>query len=236
MLLTAALARLNATPFPEPSEEVRISFVNLVKLMVDKNEVEVIPFLNELSATLSKVLLDSNPDMKENCAKFLGVLSAKLKKTLGHYARPMLSSLIQNTKHQRSKIRKASIRAIGDVIKTDHAPPLLKDILGQLKGLLNDKIAEVRRELHVVVKEWLANFDLSYLKMFECDLVMILLAGVGDEAADIAQLCVEGLDFYGTNLQKLLDELKEDVSAINPNSFDEEFQSRMNAIQCYPSL
>ena len=121
--------------------------------------------------------------------------------------------------------------AICDVIKTDHAPPLLKDILPQVKALLNDKIAEVRRELHVMVNMWLANFDLSYLKMFECDLIMILLAGVGDEVTEISQLCVEGLNFYGTNLQKLLDELKEDVSAINPKSFDEEFEKRMNAMK-----
>lgn len=199
--------------------------------MAEKNEVEMIPFLSELAATLSKLLLDPNPTMKENCATFLGLLSTKLKTKLGHHARPILSSLIKNTKHQRLRIRRLSLRAIGDVVKTDHAPPLLKDILGQLKGLLNDKIAEVRKELHIIVKEWLSNFDLSYLKMFEGDLIMILLAGVGDENKEIAQLCVESLDFYGTNLRKLLDELKEDTSIVDPNSFDKEFQKRMSALQ-----
>ena len=230
VLLTAALARLNGTPFPEQSEEVRISFINLIKLMVDKNEVEVIPFLSDLSNTLARVLLDPNPAMKENCARFLGVLAGKLKAKLGHYVRPILNSLVVNITHQRSLIRRLSMRAIGDVVKTDCAAPLLKDIMGSLKFLLGDKIPDVRKQLYVVVREWLASFDYTYLKTFECDLISILLTGVGDESIEISELCIESLNFYGTNLRKLLEELKEDTKNIDPNSFDVEFQKRMASI------
>ena len=196
--------------------------------MVEKNEVEVIPFLAELTSSLSKVLLDANPAMKEECAMFLGILSHKLKTKIGHHSKAMLASLVQNTKHQRSKVRRLSIRAIGDVIKTDNAPPLLKDVVSQLKLLVNDKIAEVRKELYLVVKEWLASFDITYLRMFECDLVLLLLAGVGDESPEIAQHCVDSLEFYGSNLQKLLAEIGEDTSAVNPHSFDDKFQKRVS--------
>eukprot|EP01022_Parablepharisma_sp_SALTPOND_P026688 TRINITY_DN64634_c3_g1_i1.p3 TRINITY_DN64634_c3_g1~~TRINITY_DN64634_c3_g1_i1.p3 ORF type:complete len:378 (-),score=42.57 TRINITY_DN64634_c3_g1_i1:1351-2385(-) len=240
IILTGVLARLNATPFPEPcikqmlikiAEEVRISLLKLAKLIVEKNEIEVIPFLPELTSALSKVLLDPNPAMKEECAVFLGVLSHKLKAKLGHHSKAVLHSLIQNTKHQRSKVRRLSIRAIGDVIKTENAPPLLKDIIAQLKPLVNDKIADVRKELYTVVREWLASFDITYLRMFECDLVLFLLAGVGDESPEIAQHCVDSLEFYGSNLQKLLVEIGEDVSGIDPHSFDEKFQKRMAEVQ-----
>jgi len=210
------------------AEEVRLSLLNLLKLIVQKNEIEVIPFLTELSAGLSKLLLDANPTMKEECAIFIGLVSQKLKAKIGHHAKNMLLALAQNTKHQRSKVRRLSIRGIGDLIKTDNAPPLLKDIVASLKPLVNDKIVEVRKELYFVVKEWLASFDITYLRMFECDLVLLLLSGVGDESPEIAQHCVDSLEFYGSNLQKLLVEIKEDTSKIDPHSFDEKYKKRTN--------
>ena len=167
--------------------------------------------------------------MLKECAGFLGLLSIKLKTKVGHHIKSILQSLIQNTKHQRSKVRRLSVRAIGDTIKADNAAPLLKEIMTQLKPLVNDKIVEVRKELYFVVKEWLTSFDIAYLRMFECDLVLILLAGVGDESPEIAKHCVECLEFYGSNLKKLLVEIGEDTSSVKPNSFDTKYEKMISS-------
>ncbi len=47
------------------AEEVRISLLGLIRLILNKNDVEVIPFVPDLCATLAKLLLDPNPAMKE---------------------------------------------------------------------------------------------------------------------------------------------------------------------------
>ncbi len=96
-------------------------------------------------------------------------------------------------------------------------------MLLQLKSAVNDKTAEVRKELYLVVREWLTSFDITYLRMFECDLVLLLLAGVGDESPEIAKHCVDTMEYYGANLQKLLTEVGDDISAVKPNSFDAKF-------------
>lgn len=101
---------------------------------------------------------------------------------------------------------------------------MLKDIIQQLKTFVNDKTAEVRKELFLVVKEWLSTFDITYLRMFDCDLVLILLCGTGDENPEITSICVDTMEFYGTNLKKLLEELKEDTSGVKFESFDAKFQ------------
>lgn len=197
---------------------MRLSFLGLIRLMAGKGAAELIPCLEEVSSTVSKALLDSNPGMKESCAIFVNELSRSLKAELGHYAKPMLNSLVQNIRHQRFKIRKLSVRAIGELAKTNHAAPLLKDILPQLKPLLNDNIAEVRKELQTVVREWLESSD---IKMFECELALLLLAGLGDENEAIAQLCVKALEEHGEKI--LNEEPKADV-----HSFDEKFKRKMS--------
>eukprot|EP00826_Nyctotherus_ovalis_P017290 TRINITY_DN15082_c0_g3_i1.p2 TRINITY_DN15082_c0_g3~~TRINITY_DN15082_c0_g3_i1.p2 ORF type:complete len:189 (-),score=43.09 TRINITY_DN15082_c0_g3_i1:135-701(-) len=185
--------------------------------MGEKGAAEFVPRLEEVSSTVSKALLDSNPTMKEDCAIFVNELSKSLKAELGHHAKPILNSLVQNTKHQRSKIRKLSVRAIGELAKTNHAAPLLKDILPQLKPLLNDNIAEVRKELQMVVKEWLESLDMN---MFECELALLLLAGLGDENEEIAQLCVKALEEHG---KKILSE----EPTVDVHSFDEKFKRKV---------
>ena len=207
------------------AEEVRICFLNLIKIILEHNVSEVISQLTSFASTLSKLLLDPNPSMKENCAAFIVIVSDKLKNELGHHSKCIFASLIQNTKHQRSKIRKLNIRAIGEVGKTIHAAPFLTDILDQFKPLMNDKILDVRKELYMIIKEWLECFDLGYLNMVGSTLSMFLMAGIGDENEGVAQLCVNALELHGKNLQRLLKEVGEDAT-VNPFSFDERFQKR----------
>jgi len=160
--------------------------------------------------------------MKESCAVFISELAPKLKKEIGDHAKSIMDSLCQNTKHQRFKIRKLSIRAIGDISKTDHAAPLLKDILVQLKPVLNDIIPDVRKELYLVVKDWLESFDVESLKLFESDLALLLLAGLGDENEEIAKLCVKALEEHGSKVQASSN------AKVDPHSFDEKFKRKIS--------
>lgn len=65
---------------------------------------------------LSKAALDPNPDMKQKAAKFAGELCRELKDKVGQYMKNTVLSLIKNLHHQHSKVRKATLLGLQDVL------------------------------------------------------------------------------------------------------------------------
>jgi len=69
-IILGICGRMGKTPFPEPSEEVRIEFLELLEACLEKAPGQFTSKLTEVSVMLSKILLDNNPEMKNRASSF----------------------------------------------------------------------------------------------------------------------------------------------------------------------
>ena len=93
---------------------------------------------------LAKAAQDSNPEMKSKAAKFAGDLCSALSDKVGHYMKSTVMSLIKNLQHQHSKVRKATLLGLREVIVCRGAEPFLEEAIAQLKFNMNDRSLDVR--------------------------------------------------------------------------------------------
>lgn len=70
VIIPGIVARMNKTPYPEPSEEVRIEFLELLDQLLEKDSHQFLPQLSDVAVMISKILLDGNPEMKNKASAF----------------------------------------------------------------------------------------------------------------------------------------------------------------------
>ena len=70
IIIPGICGRMNKTPFAEPSEEVRIEFLELLEICLEKDPGQFVSQLPDVSMMLSKIILDSNPEMKNKASAF----------------------------------------------------------------------------------------------------------------------------------------------------------------------
>lgn len=114
---------------------------------------------------LGKAGQDSNPEMKNKCASFCAQLAVKLDKQVGSYMKSIVESLTQNLAHQHSKVRKATLRGLKDVLSAKGAEPFFEgNTMAQLKFVMNDRSQDVRATFYDVLFHWMVKIDLHYLR------------------------------------------------------------------------
>jgi len=78
--------------------------------------------------------------MKIKCAEFCGTLAVKLDKKVGSYMKSVIDSMVENLQHQHSKVRKATLRGLKDVLCARGAEPYLEGkTMAQLRFVMNDR-------------------------------------------------------------------------------------------------
>ncbi len=93
---------------------------------------------------LSKALQDSNPEMKIKAAKFASDLCSALGEKAGGYMKATVGALVKNLQHQHSKVRKATLLGLKEVVVCRGAEGYLEDAISQLKFNMNDRSLDVR--------------------------------------------------------------------------------------------
>lgn len=99
ILLPAVAQRMIKTPFAEPSEEVRVQLIELLEVCLEANKEQFVPSLGAITLMLARAGTDSNPEMKIKAASFGGQLCLALGKTVGHYMKGVVDSLVCNLAH-----------------------------------------------------------------------------------------------------------------------------------------
>jgi len=77
-----------------------------------KSPKNFIPFVNELSLMISKLLNDTCPGVKEDLSLFIIVMCKNIGKNIGPHSRQIVQALCKNLSHQHNKIRKITITVI----------------------------------------------------------------------------------------------------------------------------
>ena len=149
------------------------------------------PNLGQLCMMLGKAGADSNPEMKIKCASFCGVLAVKLDKKVGSYMKTIVDSLVQNLTHQHSKVRKATLRGLKDIISARGAEAYLEgSTMAQLRFVMNDRSQDVRATFYEVLFHWMTKIEINYLKLYEPFFIQCLLNGIADDKLDIGPKCI----------------------------------------------
>ena len=106
--------------------------------------------------------------MKIKFASFCGTLAVKLDKKVGSYMKSIVDSMVANLAHQHSKVRKATLRGLRDVLAAKGAEPFFEgNTMAQLRFSLNDRSQDVRATFYEVLFHWMTKIDLHYLKVYE---------------------------------------------------------------------
>jgi hypothetical protein len=105
------------------------------------------------------------------------------------------------------------MKALADVFICKGAEPFLEDALQQLKFSQNDRSQDVRGTFYEVLKVWLTNMEIGYIRAYEHHLVLFMINGISDESKDISKACAAMLELHGTNMKQALIELGEEKPA-----------------------
>jgi hypothetical protein len=203
-ILREIASRLRETPFPEQSEEIRLALVNLLMLIFRKGYHQ--PFIQNLSEimhTISKVLTDSYADIKREASQFVIDLSHGIKESVGSHSMPVIKSLAKNLSHQHSKVRKATIESLGEILLTRDAGDFLKEVMPSIKQSTNDKMSDVRKSTYQIIARLLNQFSPSLLRDYETELVQLLLNGLSDDNEDVIKTCQGLIEEAGKNVRQL---------------------------------
>ena len=102
-LIPCLCNRLNDTPFPEPSEELRYELVQIIKLILTESlsptDVTII------ITSLGKCLSDSFPNVKRLAAECITIIAQLYSENMRMSYKAVLEPLVANGLHQHSKTR-----------------------------------------------------------------------------------------------------------------------------------
>lgn len=111
-IVEVLLGRVNAVPFPETSEEVRLIIVTMLKAILRDSPEVFKSCMSAVADVLSKVLTDKYPEVKREAAELVSLFCAKLPDYIGLNGKSIVRSLCLNTKHQHAKVRKVTFEVL----------------------------------------------------------------------------------------------------------------------------
>ncbi|EWM21653.1 heat repeat containing 2 [Nannochloropsis gaditana] len=217
--LPLAQRRIDATPFPEGSEENRLRILQIVRALM-RTQVGWSAILESksalypgLMAVLARELADSYPDIKCEVCYCIGLAAQFSQKELRLNQGRLLSPLLGNLGHQRSKVRQASLQALGELLSMGHdamAHLLIENVLPQFEKLIFDRTSIIRGELLGLISSWLRQgvepkndgegersaflSNQFHFEQCETELFFVLLMGLSDDDPDVKNMCRHTID------------------------------------------
>lgn len=186
-----------------------MQLLELLEVCLEADKYQFLSHLGPVCGMLARVSQDENPEMKQKVASFAGALCRALPEKVGNYMKTTVDGLVANLGHQHKNVRKISLRGLKDVLVARGAEFFLADCMNQLKFVMNDRSADVRRTFFEVVQYWMTKMDIHAIKAFEGDFTLLLLNGVADEQAEISGMCSDFLEAHGNRMRDALRQLGE---------------------------
>ena len=224
--LPVAKRRIGVAPSLEPTEELRLAILQVLTALLStqagwtpvlKSKAALFP---DLSSVLARELTDSSPAAKREACLVLGFAARYAPHALRLQQNVLLPPLLGNMGHQQSKVRQASLLALGSLLEVGNdamARVVTDSILPSLKKVVFDRTPVLRKELVGVVGGWLqqgedegeeeVEEDVTscppyYFEGCEADLVFILLLGLSDEVAEVVEWTKEKVQAVGRGWAK----------------------------------
>jgi dynein assembly factor 5 len=103
------LGRLNAIPYPESSEEVRLQIISHLRSLLKDYKDAFRSCMGTVLDVLGKALLDKYPEVKRETSELICEFCLKMPDHISLNGKTLVKALATNTKHQHTKIRKTTI-------------------------------------------------------------------------------------------------------------------------------
>ncbi|XP_017311966.1 dynein axonemal assembly factor 5 isoform X2 [Ictalurus punctatus] len=172
----------------EPAEELRLSMMEVLSLIVEVCGRHLAPYLDDMIKILQKTITDPFPDViKESCK--CTVHFARIVPDHFHMqAECLVKPLMQTISHRHSRVRMAVIEATGAVVLYGTAKTM-DDVLSHMAQRLFDNSPQVRKAVTLVSGDWLLNLKDRYSYFHK--LIPLLLSSLNDENLEIRALACE---------------------------------------------
>lgn len=201
-LLESLHHQVGTLPLKEPSEELRLMQLKLATEMANKAKIYAKENLDKLVSISVACCHDTYPQVKIAVGKLASLVSrlameeGSLTATkCGEVIEQLGKALLPNLKHQRHKVRSATLEGLsGVVLARGRADNWFKEALPTIAKLVHDRTPGVRVEFVSTMHKWLGSLVLE--KTERVHMLLLVLAGLSDEhqpSREIAMKCLSQL-------------------------------------------
>ncbi|XP_063717180.1 dynein axonemal assembly factor 5-like [Symsagittifera roscoffensis] len=213
--------RLGQVELVEESEEIRLSLVQTLCVIIDLAQQGVAQFLNDYIKVLQQTIKDGFAEVKKESCKCASKLAKTIPAYFHQHSENLINPLLTQISHQHSKVRVAVIACLGDVIRFGNNKSV-EDVISHFAQRIFDPIPAVRLALTNVMGDWMLNLPDRY--SFWHRMIPLLLSAVDDSHIEVANAAVDfwrraGRQFEEENEQELKDKL--DFSVESPAWYPE---------------
>lgn len=211
--------RLGQQELTEPSEELRLTLVELLTIVVGSAKKKTGAYLDDMIKILERTIVDPYPEVKKESCRCASLLARTIPEYFHMQSEALIKPLLISISHQHSKVRVTVIEAIGTVIQYG-SNKVVGDVVSHLAQRMFDQAPAVRMAVTTVVGNWL--LDLPDRYSFFHKLIPLLLTSITDEVPEIRQQADAlwhdaGLKFGRENEDDLKD--KEDFMKVQPTHY-----------------
>jgi dynein assembly factor 5 len=199
-LVALANARLGKLPYPEPTEEIRLLILQLLRAFlkqfaaVEDTPTSLRDVISELANALGKTAVDPFPDAKKMSAECVILISKTWKNDVGMQIGMIVKPMVVNLGHQHSRVRVCALQAMEAAVPcgAEALPELMKEVLlPAVSKVVFDHAPSVRKQLVKTLAVWLATIE--QVQQFEADIFPVFLAGVVDDSPEVRALSLAKL-------------------------------------------
>ncbi|XP_063972543.1 dynein axonemal assembly factor 5 [Diachasmimorpha longicaudata] len=177
-LMPVLVRRLGSQEILEPSEEVRLNCVVLLRVIIKKYNQHLPVYVDDMVVILAKTVVDDYPKIKSESCDAISELAKGIPAQFYTKSETIVKPILSNFSHQHYRIRVASIKTIGNVLLYGNNRSL-EDVTCSMAARLFDQSGAVRNAVIEVVGDWLLNLRDRYSWWFK--LIPLLLTGLHDE-------------------------------------------------------
>lgn len=142
-VMPVLVRRLAAQELLEPSEEVRLNCIYLLRRIIQWYADYLAIYIDDLIGILAKTVTDSYPKVKRESCEAIAELARTIPTQFYSKSETVVKPLLSNFTHQHYRVRVTSINAIGEVLQHGNSKSI-EDVSTPMAERLFDQSAAVR--------------------------------------------------------------------------------------------
>lgn len=202
-ILERLLGRVASVPFPEQSEEIRLSLSRLLTDLLPCFQDAFFQLSGQVVQAVACLLQDKFPESKRQACQLLEKLVALFPEQVAVGSKKLVASLTHNAFHAHSKIRRVSVDTLAKVLALPRLGENAKGAIEAIGPLAADKSVEVREAVFRCFAVCLLSLGLEALRENEVFLMCELMGGLEDESGAVAGECRAGLERFAERRKAL---------------------------------
>lgn len=136
--------RLGVQELIEPSEEVRLKCVSLLRMIIFKYKDLLVQYIQDVTGILARTVMDNYPNVKKESCGCISDYAKTLSRHFYSQSEYLVKPILSNFTHQHYRVRLAAVEAIGNVIRYGNSK-LMEEVATPLAQRLFDQNGIVRK-------------------------------------------------------------------------------------------